>query len=96
MFWVSVNAVIWIELPPHGSHMKSKPSAGGSAMGSHSCSLSRAPDPRPPRTQVDISDSGSPLGSSPLNGERDACSVSLLSRRCVVYEWILSERRFSL
>lgn len=85
------NAVSWIELPPHGSHMKSKPSAGGSAMGSHFCALSRAPDSQSP-TEVNMSGSCSTLASGPLNEKSD---VGFLSTRCLIYEWIMSERRFS-
>lgn len=74
--------------------MKSKPSAGGSAMGSHFCSLSRAPDSQSP-IEVNMSGSCSTLASGPLNEKIRRDYLSFLSSRCLIYEWIMSERRIS-
>lgn len=90
------NAVIWIKLPPDGSHMKSNPSsAGGSAMGSHSCSLSR---PCPwftfPHRGEHVWFLCAPrirsVEFTKKNIRRDYKRI--LSKRClIIYEWIPSE-----
>lgn len=61
--------------------MKSNPSTAGSAIGSHSCSLGgpQCPD------EVNMSGSGSPLTSGPLDEERRGenkgdCESSLFAR----------------
>lgn len=76
----------WIKLPSERSY--TKPSAGGSAMGSH-C----GPAPHPQYlTEVNMSASCSPFASGPTERKIRPCSLRLRSTRCLIYEWVLRQR----
>lgn len=91
-----INALSWIRLPLDDSHIKSKSSAGGGVSHGKSLPLS-LPCPR-----LAISHRGEHvwfllaprIRSAEWIIRRDY--MSFLPTRYLIYEWILSERRFSL